>query len=225
MPILVSRYRIAYFDTPKVASSSIKAALYRLEHGTDPVAVPGATASVEARIHKAYQQTRPLDPARDFAAAEGCWTATVVRDPVKRLLSAYANRIIHHRDPHRGRFPRTRAFLLGVPLDPDPDTFFLRLGRYKLQSGRIRHHVHRATRFIGTDLSRFDAVYPMERLDDFAAELSRRTGQEVGFPRLQTGGPKMSFDMLSPRARRALVDYLAPDYAVLADHYSPPDPG
>jgi hypothetical protein len=217
MAILLPEYKIAYFDTPKVASSSIKVALYRLEHGAESV----SSDTPERKIHRRHPARR-LDPAHDFAEAEGYWKCAVVRDPVKRLLSAYSNRIIHHRDQLRGRFPKLRAFFLGLPLDPDPDVFFTRLGRYRLQSGWIRHHVNLCSYYIGTDLSRFDAVYPIEKLDDFARELSRRTGTEVVFPRLQTGGPKITADMLSPRAYGALLDYLDSDYGLLADYYNRP---
>lgn len=220
MPILIPSHKIAYFDTPKAASSSVKVALYRLERGEDFT----SDVAADDAIHWVYP-TRRLDPAVDFAAAADFWKCTVVRDPVARLLSAYSNRVAHHRDQLRDRFPRLRAFFLGLPLDPDPDTFFTRLGRYRLQSGRVRHHIDLAVRYIGTDLSRFDAVYPMERLGDFAADLSRRTGTAITFPRLQTGGPKITPDMLSPRAHAAMLDYLAPDYALLSDYYRPPARG
>ena len=219
MPILFHERKIAYFDTPKVASSSIKDALHRLEHGT----VLESRFNASKATHQAYP-TKKLSGPEDFTRHPDYFKFAVVRDPLKRLLSAYSNRIVHHRDQYRGRMARQRAMLLGLSMEPDIDSFFLRLSRYRLQSGSIRHHTNLVEHYIGKDLARFDAIYPIEKLDQLAADLGARTGEPVVFGRLQTGGPKVTPDMLSPAAFRALMDYLRPEYALLKEYYTPPDP-
>ena len=216
MPIISKKLGLAYFDTPKVASSSIKYALYEAEHGR-PFE---HEANVDDAIHWTYP-TRRLQP-EDWARTAGLWTFGVVRDPVKRLLSAYANRVALHADQRRGRLSTQRARLLGLSLTPDADTFFTRLGRYRLAAGPVRHHTDRVMRYLGDDLSRFDAIYPIEDLASLEGDLSRRTGAPVRLQRLQTGGPKLRFDMLSAEAQDALMRYLAPEYRVLARYYQPP---
>lgn len=217
MPILFDRHKIAYFDTPKVASTSMKLVLHEIEHGNRME----GQANLERAVYQTYPTKRISVPA-DFAASEGYWKLAVVRDPAKRLLSAYANRVVHEKVQYRGRLARTRAALLGLPMQPDIDTFFTRLGRYRLQSASIRHHTDHVALYLGTDLGRFDAVYPIEDLDRLAADLAARSGRQVTFPRLQAGGPKIGLDALSKPAFDALMAYLRPEYDLLRDYYRPP---
>jgi hypothetical protein len=217
MPILFEKHRIAYFDTPKVASTSMKLVLHEIEHGN----AMSDARDVEKAVHRAYPTSRISLPA-DFETCKGYWKLAIVRDPAKRLLSAYSNRILFRKDQYKGRLPRTRAFLLGLPLEPDVNTFFLRLWRYRLQSAPLRHHTDLVSHYLGTDLGRFDAIYPIEDLDRLAADLSARTGRPVTLPRLQTGGPKIGLDALSKPAFDALMAYLAPEYELLRDYYRPP---
>lgn len=217
MAIVLPDQKIAYFDTPKVASTSIKLALHQIASGQS---LQGQ-GDLDVLAHRIYP-TRRLAGPQEFAACRDYWKFAIVRDPVKRLLSAYSNRVVHHQDQYKDRFVRVRAAVLGLPMDPDVNTFFLRLGRYRAQSGRIRHHTDLIARYIGTDLSQFDAIYPIEALDQFSADLAARTGQPVALLRLQTGGPLITADMLQPKAFAALMAYLAPEYALLKAYYSAP---
>jgi Sulfotransferase family len=217
MAILLPAQKIAYFDTPKVASTSIKLALHQIASGE----TLHGREDLDVLAHRIYPTNRLAGP-QEFAACRDYWKFAIVRDPVKRLLSAYSNRVVHHRDQYKDRFVRTRAALLGLSMDPDVNTFFQRLGRYRAQSGRIRHHTDRIAQYIGTDLSRFDAIYPIEKLDQFSADLAARTGQPVTLLRLQTGGPVITVDMLSRRTFDRLMAYLAPEYDLLHAYYTAP---
>ena len=56
-----------------------------------------------------------------WIAKKGLYRFTVIRDPLKRILSAYCDRVLK-----RGLLansPKMRQQTL-VPMDPDPDTFF-----------------------------------------------------------------------------------------------------
>lgn len=112
--------------------------------------------------------------------------------------------------------------MLNLSRDPDIDTFFLRLGSYRLQSGSIRHHTDLIKNYIGNDLSLFDAVYTIDQLDQLAMDISARVGRPITFQRLQTGGPAVTLDMLSPKAFQSLMVYLKPEYELLKDYYKPP---
>lgn len=216
MAVVNHEYRIVYFDVPKVASSTVKLALYELANGA-----PLQAGNPVERVHRLH----PADPRnvrRDLARYRDYWCFTVVRDPVARLLSAYGNRIVHHRDTYKGRLAHLRAALLGLPMDPDPDTFFTRLGRYRLQSGSIRSHVRPMARFLGGDLSRFDRVYRIEEMDLLAADLAARTGRQLGFPRTQAAGRKLRLEEISDAALAALLRDTQEDYAFLDGLYTPP---
>lgn len=217
VPVVNHKYQIVYFDVPKVASSTVKLAMYELEHGA-----PSPARNPEEAVHRLYPtDTRAV--VEDLERYRDYWCFTVVRDPVFRLLSAYANRIGHHRDTYKGRFAHLRALLLGVPMDPDPDTFFTRLDRYRLQSGSIRAHVRPMARLLGGDLARFDRVYRIEEMNQLAADLAARTGRMLGFPRTQTAGKKLQLGDISDAAYAALRRDTQEDYAFLNGLYSPPD--
>ena len=177
--------------------------------------------NVDDAVHWAYPTTR-LARYTNFKDYDSYWKFVVVRDPVRRLPSAFSNRVVHNQDQYRGRLARTRARLLGLSLEPDINTFFFCLTRYRLQSGRVRHHTDRVEHYIGTHLSQFDAIYPIESLDQLAVDLGVRIGKPVCFPRLQTGGPIVSVNMLSKAAFHNLMTYLRPEYELLSQYYMPP---
>lgn len=211
---------IAYFMVPKAASTSVKLALHEINEGTP-------WAGEAEMIHPRYFPGNPFRE-EDFAATEETWRFTVVRDPVKRLLSAYGNRVHHYRDIIRDAAPRKRdrlSFPLrhpGLRLLPGPEHFFAHLPRYQRASYTIWHHTTPSSSFLGDDLGRFDAIYRVEDLPELEAELSRRAGRPVTVPREQTGGPKIRFDQLPKRTRAHVLDAARADYALLADYYAPP---
>jgi len=223
MPAAICKaHGLAFFAVPKAASTSMKMVLYELEHGRPWTGEPD-------RVHPRFP-TRPITE-EDFAVTEGLWRYTIIRDPVSRLLSAYGNRVLHHRDIRRDAAPRRRDRLLfrlrhrGLSLYPDQDSFYCNLDRYQRLSYSIWHHTAPISTFIGTDLSRFDAIYRVEDLPALQAELGRRTGRPIALPREQTEGAKITLDMLSARARDAVLSQTDPDYALLKDYYGPPERG
>lgn len=217
MPQVLSDHGIAYFAVPKVASSSIKLALYNLQEGRNA----RQFADPDREIH--YVMRTHALRRRDLEECGEYWKFTVVRDPVKRLLSAFGNRIVHHQDNTRGKLNGVRRRLLSLPRTPAPDDFFPRLWRYMAASGALRHHFQPVASYTGTDLSKYDAVYPIERLADLERDLSERTGQSVKFPRLQAFGPKLRFSDLSEAAAKAVLYHARRDYELLSDFYLPPE--
>lgn len=218
MAILFEKIKIAYFDIPKVASSSVKLALHEIETGESLL----DKENIEGAIHWIYPSRR-IHGKSDHLLYRDYWKFAIVRDPLKRLMSAYSNRIVYHKDQYRGKLSRTRSLLLGIPLEPEINTFFTSLKRYRLQSGSVRHHTNLAEYHIGKTLSNLDAVYPIEKIDLLAAEIEKRTGKRVEFPRLQVGGPVVTADMLSRRAYLSIMDYLRPEYDLLRDYYAAPE--
>lgn len=217
MVMLNSNLGIAYFGVPKVASSSVKHMLYTLEHGR-----PFDKADHGGRhMHLVWPDKITRMP-QDTPGLEGYRKIAIIRDPAKRVLSCYGNRIVDYGDLHKGRFARTRAALLGLSMTPDLDTFILRLGRYRLQSGEVRHHTDPYSRFLGPDLSFFDRVYRIEEMDVLERDLEARAGQPVTRFEEKADGTKFSLDDLGDAAFEALLRYTRPDYELLKDHYSPP---
>ena len=75
--------------------------------------------------------------------------------------------------------------------------------------------------FLGPDLSYFSRVYPIENISDLVAYLSQKVGKTLIAGREQTGGRKIRFEDLDRGARLRLLQYVAPDYALLQGYYSP----
>lgn len=223
MPAAVSqRHGLAFFSVPKSASTSMKMVLYELEHGRPWIDEPD-------RVHPQFP-TYPITE-KDFTDTKGFWRFTIIRDPVARLLSSYGNRVHHHQDIARAVVRRHRDRLMfqlrnpGLRLYPNPGAFFRDLARYQEISYSIWHHTVSVSTFIGTDLSRFDAIYRVDDLPELEAELSRRTGHAIALPREQTAGRKITLEMLPRPVRRAVLEHTRADYDLLRRYYTPPEAG
>ncbi|MEM8789827.1 MAG: sulfotransferase family 2 domain-containing protein [Pseudomonadota bacterium] len=204
MAVLLDPFGIAYFPIPKVANSTIRFAL--------EAACPDGFENIG---------NKRMSPGLRRRTA-GRWRFAVVRDPLARALSGYANRVVHERDIIRSGVSVAALRLLRRTPRPDPDTFFQNLRVYMLTNDRVRRHLMLQRRYLGTDLSFFDAIYRIDELPRLARELSARLGREVVFGHHQTGGPKLTWADLAPATRRALAAYLAPDYALLGAYFTPP---
>lgn len=200
---------LAYVPIRKVGTTSIRKAFRSLSSG------PGDHMATYDRPMSAYVRYR----------ARGCRTFVVVRDPVERFLSAYANRIHHHDDIEADATHRVIAAALGLSTRPDIEEFCDRFRLYTLSNDRLRRHFRLQRAYVGDDLGWFDHVYRLSESDRLAADLSEWSGREVSFERLQTGGPKLRFADVPPAAQRRILEITAPDYRLLSDHFEPPPIG
>jgi len=205
MVVVLEDHGIAYFPIPKNANTSIKQGL-RAALGDEALTITW---------------NGPLSPRARWLA-RGCYRVAVVRDPVQRMLSVYGDRVLTRRDLERTRADLIACRLAGLPTRPGPDAFFRRLHRYRLMNDKIRRHAMLQRRFLGRDLGWFHAVYRIDELEALAADLSRRTGREVRFPRLKSGGPKFAPGDVSPETRGIIGDYVRPDHALLGALFDAP---
>lgn len=227
MPIILDKLGIAYFDVPKVACTSIKYCIYEQEFGKafDEADHNGT------HIHEYYGILRgqtALPVTEDhFRACEGLFSFAVIRDPIKRLLSAYSNRVLHHDDITKSVQAaslkgRISARLKGLPTVPDIATFFGKLAQYQNLAGSIRWHTRSCADFLGAGLDRFDRVYGIEEMSELRADLEARWGCPVTIPRLQEGGPKFAFDDLARDVQDTLLELTRAEYAFVGSRYEPP---
>ncbi|MCC5965687.1 MAG: sulfotransferase family 2 domain-containing protein [Natronohydrobacter sp.] len=209
-------YGVAFVGVPKCMSTSVLRSFYKLEHGTafDRAAFGG-------NIHRFYRQRvadriASIEPP-DLAGLAGLWIFTIIRNPIRRLLSVYTNRVCDHRDIAKALEKAPDA-----TLDPMPsaDAFFRDLPRYRAQVPSIKHHTDNFAQFLGPDLARFDAVYRVEDADAIQDTLSERLGQPFVLENEQRSRVALGFDDLSPEAQAQIVTHTHPDFELLAPFYS-----
>ncbi|WP_162784801.1 sulfotransferase family 2 domain-containing protein [Paracoccus suum] len=207
MAIIVDKYKLAYLPVPKIACTSLKEVFYRIENDHD--FVPAVRNSGMFHIHHFYP-TPPFRTVPRWRMKEH-YRFCVVRDPIKRLLSCYSNRVRHHREL-AARHLSAEAVAAGAIADPDLETFVERLEVYRKHSGQILHHSDPQVVFLGPDVGYFSRVFQMNELDQLTAELRERTGLALELPHSQSGGPKLSPGDLSVAARDKLLRFYRADY-------------
>ncbi len=221
MPVSLQNPKIAYFPVPKVACTSLKLMFYRLRFGKP--FEPYMRNGQEVHIHNhslEFGTTPILETDLDRYASH--LKIAVVRDPVQRVLSAYTNRVVNLGELRRDRVDGTLLDALGVPEDPDVETFFHEIDAYRIVSPSIRHHVEPATTFLGPDLRYFDRVYRLNELTELKKDLESRVGYDIELPNEQRSQNLVSWESLKPPERRRVLEFVMGDYALLKDFYAPP---
>lgn len=200
MPYKLPKSRVAVFFSPKGAGTSIRAFMFELENG-----YPFRPYLVEGEEHTANNLLRNTSFARvDHERISGWRRFAVVRDPVRRFLSAYSNRVVHYRELSEevaGEELRKRK----LTPDPDVETFIGRARAYGKSSRSVRRHIMPQDHWLGVDKGYYERVFPIEEMDAFRDEMNAIHGTSAEVPREQTGGPRISFEDLSEEARSGLV--------------------
>ena len=213
MAIEVEAYRLAYMALPKAGCSAVKEALARL----DPdVTLPEAPDVFT--WHGIYPTARFRPHRWEKYLSRGWFRFCVVRDPIKRLLSVYSNRVDTFNDLARSRGVRVSD----LPADPDPDYFFGHLRDYIAASSSVKHHAIGAWLFLGPKPLRYTRVYRTDEMADLAADLEFVTGRKVVIPRSNASPRTVSFDELSPATRDSLRPFLDQEYRYLSEYFDNP---
>lgn len=218
MVIAIDAHKLAYMALPKAGCSSVKEALARL----DPSVKLPKPKKIDVYTWHTLYPTRRFRQHR-FQRYEDSWRFCVVRDPVKRLLSVYTNRVVQFGDLRRSKKMRQgRDWLRGIPREPDPDTFFQNLSIYKRASSSVKHHAIDAWLFVGPDLRAYNKVYKTEELDQLAYDLSLLTRQPVAMPRGNPSELKLNLDDLQDKTIDAIRPFLDGEYGFLSEFYDNP---
>ncbi|MCP4380932.1 MAG: sulfotransferase family protein [Hyphomicrobiales bacterium] len=165
MPAVSHRHELVYFPIPKNATTSVKLMFYALDAGHP---YDEATASrLGGPVHRLYSS----EPGEwlDYYAAYT--SLVIVRDPVKRVLSAYANRVLMEKvGPGRAKSLK-RA---GLSVKPTLDEFLAKFHRYRKVSKIIRNHTIPQVEYVGGCWDKLSVKLPIERL----AELPKNPGAD-----------------------------------------------
>jgi len=202
--------RFVYYPIPKNASTTIKHWLfaYYKANGVD-----GFEGDIKRRAHKFF-------PASKKDGGKIGWFTgrqhhfAVVRDPIKRFISAYRNRVLH-----QGCLEKNpEAFVAAkLGLKPGLNEFVQRFPEYADLNREIAHHCAPQTAFIGKIFRRLDRVYDISELAILEQDLIRLTGFEQSFLVKQSGGKLIEVEELEETSRAFLQKYLQKDFDMLED--------
>lgn len=209
MTVILDEHKLSYIPVPKVACTSLKTMFFEVENGFE-----FGTFQSSGRpwwIHDFYRSI-PFKRQK-LSQMAGHRVVAVVRDPVKRLLSCYANRVIHHKELSEG----TAGAVLraaDLPCDPDLSTFVARLAAYCDAVESIRHHALPMVVYLGRDPQFYAQIYPIGATVTLQADVEQLTGVKATLSRLQTKGPKITPDALSAQELALVKAFYAEDYAL-----------
>lgn len=216
MVVAVEPLHVAYMAVPKAACSSVKAALAIADPGVDRDLTDFSADLMAA--HNVYPTMRFR--RHRWVEYQGWFRFTVVRDPLKRLLSVYTDLVAS-----RNQLKNSRKFQNGrapVTDEPDPDFFFQNLDTYTEFASVMHHHTLPTQIFTGPKLKRYTKVYTTAQMADLARDLTQATGRDITIPRLNKSKAKLRYDDLAPQTRDAIRTRLEPEYAHLSDYFDRP---
>ncbi len=213
--ILLTEYSIGYRVIPKVACTSIKDALYKLKIGKD-------FSEDELGMHVHHYFDREITDISDAK-----FKFIVIREPIKRFLSGYSNRVTHHwelSEEYLGKIKNGIKLLekKTVPTNPSLSDFIGNLDEY-LMIPTIKHHFRPVTEIFDEELDYFDKVYRIEELYELEEDISSKTNKDFILPRLQTGGRKIPLSDLDGNEFEYLVDFYKKDYELMKEFYTVDD--
>ncbi|MFH7566177.1 sulfotransferase family 2 domain-containing protein [Oceanimonas smirnovii] len=204
--------KVGYRYIPKVACTSIKEKIYEIENNKK-----FNREEYKKHIHQ-YMNHQHLKPI-----TECDFRFIVVRDPVKRFLSAFSNRIGYYKELSKEYIKENTPELLNEIkiFNPNIKEFINNFHTY-MKVPVIHHHFCPISDFLeGEDLSFFSKVYKMEKLNELESDLSVIYGTDIQFEKTQTGGKKIDIGSLKRSDLDLIINFYNDDYALLNDMYSP----
>ncbi|SLN46060.1 Sulfotransferase family protein [Roseovarius litorisediminis] len=208
MTVVLAKFKLFYGAVPKAACTSINHMFFQAENGFE--FRPFTANGVRKHIHNAAY--RPMLRARyPEAQIENFRRVSVVRDPVKRFLSAYSNRVVALKELSM-EIAGEKLRELDLAPDPDLDTFIDKFEGYVQAHDSIFHHTRPMADFIGDDEKYFTRIYKIEELDEFMQDMNDHMGTNLELGRMQTGGPKIGIESLKPQQLAKLKKLNEKDY-------------
>lgn len=214
--IYLPEQKLIYIPIPKNACTSIKHALHEIEFGKRFNAdLPEFS---DYREHHDYYLKRrnAFTSVNTLRERTDCMRFALVRDPVKRLISCYRNRVVDLGDLDSSRANLKRY---GLPVDPDLNTFALNLDTYRKANKSIEHHARPQAEFLDGAIDYLDRVFTLVDISELLDMLQKyKPGLELR--QRKTGGTTRTLADLSPQALDAAISYYQQDYDLLAEFFT-----
>lgn len=224
--LVFDNLKLAFQDSPKVASTTIKSWLYACVYGDLYPPVTGTMPNVHNFFNaRNTDQHRIVDISQFRPEAHpGYFVFAVTRDPVRRFISAYSNRVVFHRELGERAKPEFHPSLVGLPATPTINVMIDNLDAYRRLQHSIRLHTQLQVEFLGRNLGIYSRIVDIRDVDSLRQDILghfARLGLDKAiaapFPaeRLQAGGPKLGLEVLNPYSFERLVDFYREDYDLL----------
>ena len=107
MSAIIPKLKLIYIAIPKCACTSIKETMYFLEHGRKWENYKNESGK-SVWVHDIYQSIPFTEMAKRLENfdTKNFTKICVIRDPIKRLISAYTNRVLHHNELSKANLKR-----------------------------------------------------------------------------------------------------------------------
>ncbi|GAA6165446.1 hypothetical protein NBRC116590_31500 [Pelagimonas sp. KU-00592-HH] len=215
MSVILDDQKVFYASVPKVACTSLRRMFFEFENGFEfrPFKVNGKQIFIHNVAYKGLlRENFPEKRIADFHRV------TLVRDPIQRLLSAFGNRVVHHKELSKSAAGANLKKLDLAP-NPDLDLFIEKFDDYRQAHPSISHHTRPIVDILGDDPDYFAKIYPLHDIKQFVADMSERLGAELNLGRSQTGGPKFKVDDLTAGQIEKLKTFYAKDYEIFGEFF------
>lgn len=146
----------------------------------------------------------------------------IIRDPVKRFLSGYSNRVSSHKELRKENI-RNRSVRKRIKVfDPTLHQFINDFNVY-MEVPVISHHFRPISDHLaGVSLSFYSHVVKIEDMDSIHNLLQQAFGKECDFPREQSS-KKIPLGILTYQQLCKITDFYSADYKLLEGYYSKQD--
>ena len=203
--------KIGYFGIPKAAGTSIKHTLFKIKRGRNFDSKDNIAQREKANIHKFFES--------EISDISDCdFRFIVIRDPIKRFLSAYNNRVGHHKElTYEAINDKYLKKIINV-FQPNINEFINDFQTYyKVQT--INHHTRPINTMLNDGLNSFTHIYKIEQLDSLKIDLENKLNQKVHIPRLQINGTNIGLKDLDRNQIEFLINFYLEDYKILKNYY------
>lgn len=223
--IIIHPLKIAFEDAPKVGSTSLFNWLYILLYGKkyEPVASSNKIKFVHGWMQAQQNEIIENQSTGSFKCPPDYLVFCLVRDPVKRLLSAYSNRVLHNNILDFSHKPAQKEPIKSGLLAARPtlNYFIEHLEDYQAIAPSIFHHTRPLGYFLGRDSSIYDYIFDVSEMGLLRQVLLNHwhthkllENQVIPeIPHLQTSGKKFFLKDLTESSFNKCLKVYADDYA------------
>lgn len=226
--IVIDKLKIAFENVPKVGSTSLFNWLYLIMVGKK--FVNNNKGPIHAFFNKKYQAEgsdliRIVDKSQaGKLKAQNYFVFCLIRDPIKRVISVYRNRVIFHSELDLNKNGGAKCLEVGLKAKPTLRYFIEKLPEYQQTVPTIMHHSRPMIDFLGQDASIYSKIYDIGAMGELREDLIKHwsslqppvPASDIPLiPRLQTGGPKLGLEAISRSEFDYLRDLYANDYKAL----------